>query len=212
MTRPIQTRVGCVAAHLARSIRDDRLQRPERCTLGRMPARAARYRMDVFRGPRSKLRLVTSDPRIMADEYEALSRVAPRSWRIEMRDMHQGREGSLIAFTELRRSPAAATARQLSPGPREARGNSRPEVCGAHRALGARFIRIASRRRRPSRLAARSNARLRGYARRRHLRPRAGPRTRPNQSRGVHLMHVQALLRSQPSTKPTACRRRRPGS
>ena len=69
-----------------------------------MPAESvARYRMEVFRGPRGGLRLATSDPRLMADEYEALSRVAPRSWHIEMRDMHEGREGSLIGYEELRR-------------------------------------------------------------------------------------------------------------
>ena len=73
--------------------------------------------MDVFRGPRSKLRLVTSDPRIMADEYEALRRVAPRSWRIEMRDMHQGREGSLITFTELRRRQQRPRHGTYLPGP-----------------------------------------------------------------------------------------------
>ncbi len=63
----------------------------------------ARYRLDVFRGRHSGLRLATSDPRIMADEYEALRHVASRAWRIEVRDMHEGREGSIVSYEELRR-------------------------------------------------------------------------------------------------------------
>jgi len=73
-----------------------------------MPASSvARYRMDVFRGRRSYLRLATNDPRRMADEYEAICRVAQRRWRVEMRDMLEGREGALIGYEELRRRQRA---------------------------------------------------------------------------------------------------------
>jgi hypothetical protein len=71
-------------------------------------SKVARYRMDVFRGGRSTLRLVSDDPRTLADEYEALSRVAPPRWRIEIRDMLRGTAGHIVTYEELRRRPGRA--------------------------------------------------------------------------------------------------------
>jgi hypothetical protein len=65
-----------------------------------------RYRLRVLTGPRDSCRhltLHTNSAAVLLREAETLHKLAPASWRIELRDMREGREGSLLSTEELRR-------------------------------------------------------------------------------------------------------------